>query len=877
MVRTILACSMLLVSAAQISGAQQRPDSAAPVASTGEALRDSVPAVAGSAQWQRRERGFSVGTLDADSDGVRIAPTLSRALQARLPGVTVSQSEGILGATSHLWLRGPRSVTFNEPLLIIDGVRTHSSAMHRGFETRPLPSRLEDLDMETVERIDVLRGPAAAAIYGPGASKGVILVTTRRGSADSTRWTAFAESGPSIEVTRFPANFGTTGISTATGAPVDNCPLAQQAAGACTPVARRSWNPLESASPFRTGWTNSAGASAAGGASGVFWRVAASHDRADGVYETDQSRATNGSISVSASPFPGSDMRLTAAHRIDRLRHPLESPIAGGLFGASVDDPDSRGYSNGGYRYLTRAAENEDVSRTTVGLSSRWDPRSWLRTGFALGYDRLEIDTDYRIRQPQFTFPEPTVDSVTRTGRTSDRPEARSAALDATMSYDLRGFASRSTIGLQYLREDDWGTSAGATITDDPGGGSSSYESSSDARRSSTGVFLEQHLGWDNRLFITGAVRVDRPRLFDVKLRTMVSRSIDVSWTALDENSTTSPDWLGELRLRAAYGVGGDQLIVGQPFSFSGPTPAPARETTERGSEIEIGADALIGEHLRASLTWFDGTSSRGLIAYPSFQGAAMISAADVAASGLEATFDSRLLQLAGFSWDMRVLVSRRSSEIESMGLPAFVMNGQRWATGRPVGEYLAAPYSYADVDGDGLIAPDEVTVLSGEWGPVGSPHPEYEIGVGTTLSLGRGVQLSALLDHRSGMTLYDQVARQRCRTLCAEQHDPATPLGEQVRSVAAGRGAEISYFEDASYTKLREVRLSLAIPARVARLGGASGARVSLTGRNLATWTGFTGLDPEIAHWSTSSLPNVDRLLQPPVRTFTARLDLAW
>ena len=877
MIRHVLILLMASTLAVSTIGAQQTADSLRVQTTARPWLRDSIPGAGVARGDQRAERGFSVGSLSIRHDPIQDASSLPLALQARLPGVTVTQTEGTLGATSRVWLRGPASVTLNEPLLIIDGVRTHSSAAHRGFETRPLPSRLEDLDMEMVERIDVLRGPAAAAIYGPGASKGVILVTTKRASEGPVRWSAFAESGRSTEVTQYPANFGTSGISTATGNPVANCPLAQQAAGSCTPVERRSWNPLESVSPFHAGWTYSAGARATGGARGVAWSVAASHDRADGVYETDHSRATNGHVSVSAAPAPGVDMLLSATHRIERLHQPFLSPVSAGLFGESADDPHTRGYANGGFRRLTRDAQSEDVDRTTVGLSTRWNPRPWLRTGASLGYDRLEVGTDFRIRAPSYPPPEPQTDSVTSAGRTSDRPEARTAALDATWSYRLRGLASRTTVGLQYLREDDWGASSTSIIADgDQTGGS--YESSYDARRSNKGAFVEQHVDWNDRVFLTGSMRIDRPSILDVSLETMVSRALDVSWMAVDQARGGAPSWLGELRVRAAYGVGGDQIIVGQPFSFGGvPPEPPSRETTERGSEVEIGADALVGQHLRASVTWFSGTSSRGLIAYPTFQGQVVLGAGEVGTSGIEATIDSRLLQLGRFAWDMRLVLSRQRSELEWMGLPAFGIDGRYLAAGRPLGEYRAAPYSFSDLDADGLIAPDEVTVLTEEFNPVGSPYPELEAGVSTTLSLGGGVELSALLDRRSGMTLYNSVARLRCRTLCAEQHDPATPLAEQARSVAAVRGGEISYFEDGSYTKLREVRLSVALPAGVARMAGVSGARLSVTGRNLRTWTNFTGLDPEIVSPDVPGAVTTDRLLQPLPRTFMARLDIAW
>ncbi len=404
--------------------------------------------------------------------------------------------------------------------------------------------------METVERVEVLRGAAASAIYGPGASKGVILITTKRGRPGPARWTAFAESGPSVETTELPANFGTLGVSTRDGTPVANCPLSQQAAGSCTPTTRHSWNPLESVSPFRTGWTNGAGLTVSGGADLFTYFVAGSHDRAEGVYESDRSRATSARVSLSASPTSTVHVGLTGGYRADRLRHPGNSWIAGGLSGESVDDPVERGYY-GGYPLLARMAREQDVRRTTLALNTTWRPRRWLQTSVVLGYDRLGVDDDLTVRDAR-RFSQPSLDSITIIERTSDRPETRSATVEATAFYALRGLAMRSSAGVQYLRDEDRGSSYNAVISDFAGGPLADFRSSLKMDRTSTGRYLRQHVGWNDRLFVTGSLRADRPQGIGVDMANIISRSVDISWTGIDSASSASSKWLGALRFRAA-------------------------------------------------------------------------------------------------------------------------------------------------------------------------------------------------------------------------------------------------------------------------------------------------------------------------------------
>jgi TonB-dependent SusC/RagA subfamily outer membrane receptor len=110
----------------------------------------------------------------------------------------------------------------NEPLLIVDGVRVdarqYDLALYSG--TSVAPSRLDDLAPEDIERIEILSG-AAAALYGAGASNGVILVTTKSGGSGPLRLSARATWDASTMPDVFPANYVRSGILTSTGTPTN--------------------------------------------------------------------------------------------------------------------------------------------------------------------------------------------------------------------------------------------------------------------------------------------------------------------------------------------------------------------------------------------------------------------------------------------------------------------------------------------------------------------------------------------------------------------------------------------------------------------------------------------------------------------------------
>ncbi len=114
-----------------------------------------------------------------------------QALAAKAPGVIVSSSSGEPGASSFIQIRGQKSISgTSQPLFVVDGIPVDNSTTVTTFSTAgtTAPNRMMDLNPADVESVEILKGAAAAAIYGARAGSGVILITTKRGSANSVRW-----------------------------------------------------------------------------------------------------------------------------------------------------------------------------------------------------------------------------------------------------------------------------------------------------------------------------------------------------------------------------------------------------------------------------------------------------------------------------------------------------------------------------------------------------------------------------------------------------------------------------------------------------------------------------------------------------------------
>lgn len=135
--------------------------------------------------------GYSIERVDAEKVQQTSEPDMLRSLSGKVPGVNIIGSSGVPGSATRITLRGNRSFFGNnQPLIVVDGVPYNNETNGINASSNgqlsgggAFSSRLSDLDPNNIESINVLKGGAAAALYGIRAANGVLLITTKTGSS----------------------------------------------------------------------------------------------------------------------------------------------------------------------------------------------------------------------------------------------------------------------------------------------------------------------------------------------------------------------------------------------------------------------------------------------------------------------------------------------------------------------------------------------------------------------------------------------------------------------------------------------------------------------------------------------------------------------
>ena len=147
---------------------------------------DEVVVTALGIKRDEKALGYSVQSIKGEGMTEARESNISNALSGKIAGVQVTGTSGSVGASSRIVLRGNSSITGNnEPLYVVDGVpidnRSYGNAGSSGGVD--LPNGAADINPDDIESVTVLKGPNAAALYGLRAGNGVIVITTKRGTA----------------------------------------------------------------------------------------------------------------------------------------------------------------------------------------------------------------------------------------------------------------------------------------------------------------------------------------------------------------------------------------------------------------------------------------------------------------------------------------------------------------------------------------------------------------------------------------------------------------------------------------------------------------------------------------------------------------------
>jgi len=879
---------------------------------------------------QRRAQAATVSDIDA-SGLTAVAPvsTVADILQSRVPGVSVTSASGSSGTSNQIRVRGVSSISLsNEPLLYIDGIRVTTGGGATFGVGGQLYERLNDLDPSDIESIELVKGPAAATLYGADASTGVIQVITKRGRPGAG--TRFSQS-VTLDYNSLDRNFEPrTNYARCTAANVAN---ANNLLCSGQPVNTLvSDNPLLRQNAFRTGQTVGVGWSGRGGGLNYGYYTSLNREAEDGVLPNNGYVRQSGRVNFNWFPAPnvtidaGIGMTLSQADLPDN-----DNNIFGWLGNSHLGLPSTRTVDGSGQDgwfgtqrdvAAMKVIENGRQTHRTIGtLTANWTPKPWFTNRFTAGADWLR-EEDRRF------FPKNARGSYAV--NVGSIQEGRRGIERYTLDYlgNIQNNLSSNVVsnvsfGFQLVdtREElVFATGEGLTVNSNNVVTAASLRSGGQTWELQRGVgFIGQwQVGLNNRLYGQLGLRFDNASSFGSESKWVTLPKVGVSWVASEEPFWKT-DLVNTLRLRAAWGTTG--RIPGAGASLTTLGPAPYLDGTivspgavpqnpgnpglrfERGEEFEGGFDAsFLRDQLGIELTYFNKVSKDLLLRQPlapseGFTQNPFVNIGSMVNRGFEVSVRAMVVNTPTLSWDLRLGANTLHNEVTDMGAVAPFGTLNRVEAGLQVGAWVTNHIRSVDTV-TGVVLVDSIRSFAG------NTLPTFEANLSTNLTVLRNLRLYASLDTKRGHKVRNftdffretQLVRsdnrldtlklsrtERLRRYGNPNAGPGVPAFVTVLGCTGGSCARTvndvqeEYIQDASFVRLREVSLTYTMPPTLARAFRAQTASITVAGQNLGLWTKYEGYDPEVVSAAGADFNRDDFFTQPPVRRWVFRVNLTF
>ncbi len=882
---------------------------------------DAVVVTGTAGATQRRAVANAVGNISAaDVQTIAPAPQVSNLIAGRSPGVVVVPGTGMIGAGPRIRIRGASSFSLSDqPLLYIDGIRVDNdvSTGPRAQGTSGVISRLNDLNPEEIESIEIIKGPAAATLYGTEAANGVIQVITKKGRPNSTQVDISAQGG---------ANWI---MDPERVIPVSYARDADDNIVTFNPVASEDarGTPL-----FETGKSQRYDVSVRGGGNTTRYFVSTGFEKQTGIESNNDARKISTRLNLGIYPSDKFNANLSVGFIQGTTNVPFEGSSGRGLITNAVfanplkKDSPTRGFLQAPPEVLHSPSftNRQGIRRLTQSLQINNDLTSWFTQRLTLGMDLASERNEGITRRDDALL-----DFFSASTALGSKSAAQNNIQYFTVDYGATAktkfsdaVSSATSVGAQYYRRHDEFLSANGR--EFPASGLESISAtaittgSDDFLENTTvGVYVQEQLGWRDQAFLTGAIRVDNNSAFGENFDFVVYPKVSGTWV-MSEAPFWKWNWVNTLRLRAAYGQSGQQprafaaLRTYSPVTggdggsaitaqFVGnPDLAP-----ERSSELETGFDAgLFNERLGVEFTYYRRTTRDAILeratapslGFPGFQ---FVNAGAIRTVGAEMKVDVTALKTSTVDWLWTVNLSKNTNEVLDLGGDPFFnvtedgtgfitpLGSQRHQVGYPLGAWFGKKVLSAEVDPATGIA-GNLMCASGSGGPqpcadapvlyLGRSTPNLEGGVSSTVTLFGQLRLYALVDFKSGVLTFNNTEGYRCqvRLICRENVLPLESDPVRVAVAQSNRVYWSSYLQSSSFAKLRELSASYTLPSSVAQRLGANNGSLTLSGRNLHTWTNYPGMDPELMFLS-DQFTRTEQANTPPLAQFLVSLRLAF
>ena len=528
-------------------------------------------------------------------------------------------------------------------------------------------------------------------------------------------------------------------------------------------------------------------------------------------------------------------------------------------------------------------------NRVISDLQINLTPMDGLKVNYILGYDNAES-----IGSTYIPIGTNTV-ALGSASTTSISTKQLNSDLNATYNRNLSdNIKSTTSAGFSWQSDDTnlrsisgTGLALGVKTTD---GAASISTNENRSERSFWGGFLQQTFGFNNKLFLTGAIRLDGSSVFGEDERNQFYPKASMSYLVSEEGfwKESMENIFSSFKLRAAWGQAGNLTAIGPfdrlsnysaisidgtsgliaPTALGNPDLKPERQT-----ELEFGVDmALFDNKIGVELTYYEQDIEDLLLARtlsPSTgAGSRVENIGTMTNKGFEALITATPIQTKDFSWSITGTYSTNKNEVnniegEQFGIGNFGFSVAK--NGNPLGVFYQGFYA-RNPDGSLLLTPsglpqrekgsfdangNPVPERDGSGQPsgsnlskvIGDPNPDFIASLTNELTY-KNFSFRMQFDAVQGVDVLSWDTRMFYR-FGGGPASASELAGDDVRGTgAANFGIAESYIEDGSYIKLREVSASYLLEKP---LKGINSIKFTLTGRNLFSIDNFSSYDPEV------------------------------
>ena len=868
-----------------------------------EMLEDVVVVAYGTAR--KEATTGSVATVSGDVIAESPVTSVDKMLSGKMAGVQVTASSGQPGASSQIRIRGISSINAgNDPLWVVDGIPVMTGNYSYFTNTG---NAIASINPNDIESITVLKDAAAASIYGSRAANGVILVTTKSGQAGKTRFTARVKFGGSMLA-------NDNGFGVLNGAQLLELKRVSAINAGYNPDDPTStyYYPNSILNREMTNWLREFTKvgllqeyeinAQAGTDKGRFY-ASLSYQKNEGIaygidFQKFQARV-NSDYQLTKTLSIGTRVNLAYTDQDDTPMQSLyySNPLWGGL----LILPWTPFYDQDG-NYNVNISENSNTNPLyTATHDDQWERQYRVYGTAYLQWEpvrNLIIKTNNSVEGTfgegrRYWAPDPGASTGTlQTSNTYYLQLTTSNTISYNNTWGDHGF--NAMVGQEAMMLTGKSYYAYAPTVDanipylNTSVASSDEVSYGASKETLLSFFARAEYDYASRYFVNASVRADGSSLFGANNRWGVFWSASASWNIHNESwMRGTSSWLNMLKLRASYGVNGNNAIsayraygVYASTAYNGVTgmlpsqPANDNLSWEKNKTWNVGLDfAFLNNRLSGTVEFYDRTTSDMLLSkrVPATSGftSNFMNIGEIRNTGVEIQLEGEAIRTDDWSWVIGANLAWNKSQVVNLGDNEFLSYSGDSRLRHIVGRqfytfYLRDYYGVNPSNGEALWVTEDGSLSTdyskARYYEAGSPEPKLFGGFNTTVSW-KGLSLSVFFEYKWGNKVY--LLENRYYTSDGNQMGTNQSIyaldywknpgdtGINPRPVAGNTTESYSFgsdrwLEDGSYIRLKDITLSYQLPQSALEKIKLQGLKFYVSGLNLYTFHDVSYWDPE-------------------------------